>query len=121
MTVKFVQQGQLPVINVRKKATTKQFVRASQVFPSQLTKLRAWEKIRSCFSGRSIGESNYSWSAHIGVNGHNTQFKLDTGASVCMLSDQVPWLEGITLEKPQQTLRGPGDPSSKSWELSWLP
>jgi hypothetical protein len=46
MTVKFVQR----------KATTKQFVRASQVFPSQLTKLRAWGKIRSCFSGRSMGK-----------------------------------------------------------------
>ena len=30
-----------------------------------------------------------------------------------MLSDSVPWLEGITLEKPQQTLRGPGESKLK--------
>ncbi|CAB4011562.1 Transposon Ty3-I Gag-Pol poly [Paramuricea clavata] len=67
------------------------------------------------FLGEINGESNDSWTAQIGVNGHNTKlnghntkFKLDTGASVCVLSDSVPWLEGITLEKPQQTLRGPG-------------
>ncbi|CAB3995718.1 Hypothetical predicted protein [Paramuricea clavata] len=33
------------------------------------------------------------------------KFKLDTGSSVCVLSDLVPWLEGITLEKPQQKVQ----------------
>jgi hypothetical protein len=56
MRVNFVQQGQLPVISVREKATTKQFVRASQAFPSQLTNLRAGGKIRFRFSGRSMGK-----------------------------------------------------------------
>ena len=60
------------------------------------------------------GESNDSWTAQIGVNGHNTKFKLDTGASVCVLSDSVPWLEGITLEKTQQTLRGPDQEGAPS-------
>lgn len=37
-----------------------------------------------------------------------TQSLLDMGASVCVISDSVPWLKGTTLNKPQQTLRGPG-------------
>ena len=59
-----------------------------------------WED-QVLFLGEINGESNDSWTAQIGVNGHNTKFKLETGASVCVLSDSVPWLEGITLEKPQ--------------------
>ena len=43
------------------------------------------------------GESNNSWTAQTGINGHNTKFKLGTGLSVCVISGSVPWLKDITL------------------------
>ncbi len=60
------------------------------------------------FLGEVTGVGNDPWNAQIGVNDHNTKFKLDTGASVCVLSDSVPWLKEVKLEKPTHTLRGPG-------------
>ncbi len=60
------------------------------------------------FLGEVTGVGNDLWNAQIGVNDHNTKFKLDTGASVCVLSDSVPWLKEVKLEKPTRTLRGPG-------------
>ncbi|KAL9987015.1 hypothetical protein ACROYT_G001249 [Oculina patagonica] len=42
------------------------------------------------------------------VDGHETHFKLDTGAAVSIVSDQEPWLEDNQLKKSQQILRGPG-------------
>ncbi len=60
------------------------------------------------FLGEVTGVGNNPWNAQIGVNDHNTKFKLDTGASVCVLSDSVPWLKEVKLEKPTHTLRGPG-------------
>ena len=42
------------------------------------------------------------------VDGHETHFKLDTGAAVSIVSDQEPWLKANQLKKPQQILRGPG-------------
>ena len=49
------------------------------------------------------------WTAQIEVNGHNTLFKLDTGAAVTVLSDNVEWLRNISLTETSHTLRGPGN------------
>ena len=43
------------------------------------------------------------------MNGHNTLFKLDTGAVVTVLSDNVEWLRSISLKETSHTLRGPGN------------
>ena len=47
--------------------------------------------------------------AQIGVNGHTTRFKLDTGAAVTVLSDDVQWLQDVELTKTSQVLHGPGN------------
>ena len=41
------------------------------------------------------------------VDGHETHFKLHTGAAVSVVSDKEPWLKDHQLTK-QQILRGPG-------------
>ncbi|XP_067940218.1 uncharacterized protein [Watersipora subatra] len=50
-----------------------------------------------------------AWKAEIEVNGHNTSFKLDTGADGTVISDKVPWLKDIQLEKTNSHLCGLGD------------
>ena len=42
------------------------------------------------------------------MDGHETHFKLDTGAAVSIVSDKEPWLKDHQLTKSQQILRGPG-------------
>ena len=42
------------------------------------------------------------------MDGHETHFKLDTGAAVSIVSDKEPWLKDYQLTKSQQILRGPG-------------
>ena len=59
------------------------------------------------FLGEIGSDKNY-WSAQIGVNGRTTRFKLDTGAAVTVLSDDVQWLQDVELTKTSQVLRGPG-------------
>ena len=49
-----------------------------------------------------------NWSAEIEVNGHDTKFKLDTGAGVSVVSDRETWLQSENLLTTKQTLRGPG-------------
>jgi hypothetical protein len=49
------------------------------------------------------------WTAEISVNDHPpTLFKLDTGATVSVVSDTVPWLDTEKLSTTKQILRGPG-------------
>ena len=45
----------------------------------------------------------------LGVNGQNTRFKLDTGAAVTVIGDNILWLKDQVLVKPKKTLRGPGN------------
>jgi len=47
-------------------------------------------------------------TAIVKVDGHETHFKLDTGAAVSIVSDKEPWLKDHQLTKSQQILRGPG-------------
>ena len=42
------------------------------------------------------------------VDGHETRFKLDTGAAVSVVSDKEPWLKDHQLTRSHQNLRGPG-------------
>ena len=48
------------------------------------------------------------WTATLKVNGHPTTFKLDTGAAVSVINSNEPWLKGITLQKADKILCGPG-------------
>ena len=43
------------------------------------------------------------------MNGRTTRFKLDTGAAVTVLSDDVQWLQDVELTKTYQVLHGPGN------------
>ena len=43
------------------------------------------------------------------MNAYNTLFKLDTGADVTVLSDNVEWLRSISLTETSYMLHGPGD------------
>ena len=43
------------------------------------------------------------WSAEIEVNGHDTKFKLDTGARVSVVSDRENWLQSENLLTTKQT------------------
>ena len=43
------------------------------------------------------------------MNDRTTRFKLDTGAAVTVLSDDVQWLQNVELTKTSQVLRGPGN------------
>ena len=43
------------------------------------------------------------------MNGRTTLFKLDTGAAVIVLSDDVQWLQEVEITKTSQVLRGPGN------------
>ena len=50
-----------------------------------------------------------STQAQIELDSHNTLFKLDTGAAVTVLSDNVEWLRSISLTETSHTLRGRGN------------
>ena len=60
------------------------------------------------FTGELQIGSVEGWKATVEVNGHDTHFKLDTGADGTVVSSSEPWLKGVKLAKPKMTLRGPG-------------
>ena len=60
------------------------------------------------FLGSLEQEYDEMRTATLKVNGHPTTFKLDTGAAVSVISSNEPWLKGITLQKADKILRGPG-------------
>ena len=59
-----------------------------------------------------LGEVNCGvgdfWTAVVKVDGHETRFKLDTGAVISIISDREPWLKDQQLSTTNQALRGPG-------------
>ena len=59
------------------------------------------------FLGEISTNKDY-WTADISVDGHKTCFKLDTGATVSVVSDAEPWLAERKLNTTSQSLRGPG-------------
>ena len=64
----------------------------------------------------SVGEVNNTNShlrVDLKVNGHQTTFKLDTGAAVSVISDKEPWVHTQPLSPSDQPLRGPGDTNLK--------
>ena len=72
--------------------------------------LKAKRTSQPTFSGlltRTFEFDNY-WTATLSVDGHPTVFKLDTGASVSVISSKEPWLQGQQLQPSRKILRGPG-------------
>jgi transposase InsO family protein len=49
-----------------------------------------------------------AWRADVDVNGHMTDFKLDTGADGTVISDSIPWLNKVQLQETGVKLYGPG-------------
>ena len=47
-----------------------------------------------------IGSNAEYWKANVSVNDNSTSFKLDTGASVTVISDKEHWLQKQKLDKP---------------------
>ena len=58
------------------------------------------------------------WTATLSVDGHPTVFKLDTGASVSVISSKEPWLQGQQLQPSRKILRGPGGSTRPHWAHS---
>ena len=48
------------------------------------------------------------WSAQIAVNGNNTEFKLDSGSKITVVSDTTRWIQHKELETVRSNFRGPG-------------
>ena len=61
------------------------------------------------FLGEIKIHSSDFWSTQIYVNGNKTEFKLDCGAKVSILSSSVPWLKEEDLQPTSQVLKGAGD------------
>ena len=80
----------------------------------RLTKLQIPKKSTFSSSVKSVAK----------VDGHDTRFKLDTGAAVSIVSDREPWLKDKQLSNTRQILRGQGRRipsknslnSSQAWE-----
>ena len=53
------------------------------------------------FLGEVYSSDAVFWTAVVKVDGHETHFKLDTGAAVSIVSDQEPWLKDNQLKKSQ--------------------
>ena len=60
------------------------------------------------FLGSIDQDLENQWTATITVNGHPTQFKLDTGASVSVIKSGESCLQGRPLQHSNKILRGPG-------------
>ena len=66
------------------------------------------EEVEVPFLGEICCSEGNFWTAIVKVDGHETHFKLDTGAAVSIVSDKEPWLKDYQLTKSQQILRGLG-------------
>ena len=75
---------------------------------SSVNEVADLEEVEIPFLGEVYSSDADFWTAVVKVDGHETHFKLDTGAAVSIVSDQEPWLKDNQLKKSQQILRGPG-------------
>lgn len=66
------------------------------------------KEVKVPFLGEVCSSKADFWTAIVKVDGHETHFKLDTGAAVSIVSDKEPWLKDHQLMKLQQILRGSG-------------
>ena len=66
------------------------------------------EEVEVPFLGEVYSSEADFWTTSVKVDGHETHFKLDTGAAVSIVSDKESWLKDHQLTKSQQILRGPG-------------
>ena len=73
--------------------------------PRQVTEVTSQPE--SYFLGE-VKASKPHWSAVVEVNGIATEFKLDCGAEVTVLTEDCPALVGVTLKESHQPLVGPG-------------
>ena len=65
------------------------------------------EEVEVPFLGEVYSSEADFWTASVKVDGHETHFKLDTGAAISIVSDKESWLKDHQLTKSQQILRGP--------------
>ena len=72
-----------------------------------INKVADLEEVEVPFHGEVYSSEADFWTAIVKVDGHETHFKLDTGAAVSIVSDKEPWLKNHQLTKSQQILRGP--------------
>ena len=77
-------------------------------YPRKVHAVEEEEEEHILFLGEIGSNENY-WNARIGVIGRTTRFKLNTGAAVTVLSDDVQWLQDVELTKTSQVLRGLGN------------
>ncbi|XP_054765371.2 uncharacterized protein K02A2.6-like [Lytechinus pictus] len=87
-----------------KQKETKGKARVSEVDASD-----AFDDIDIPFLGEIRENEKTYWSAAILVDGLETHFKLDTGASVTVLSDSTPWLNRNKIQPTNKKLLGPGE------------
>ncbi|XP_068733036.1 uncharacterized protein [Montipora capricornis] len=94
--------------NCNKKGHFQSVCLSKKPYPRKVHAVEEQEEEDILFLGEIGCEENY-WSAQIGVNGRTTRLKLDTGAAVTVLSDDVQWLQDVELTKTSQVLCGPGN------------
>ncbi|XP_077863848.1 uncharacterized protein LOC144348251 [Saccoglossus kowalevskii] len=84
----------------------KKVCRSTRQESSKINEVHNLKEIQIPFLGEVYGRDDY-WSAEIKVNGHDTHFKLDTGATVSVISDKLPWLNEAKLSSTRQSFCGP--------------
>ena len=65
-------------------------------------------EVETVFLGEVKDTNKSYWGADVQVNGNITHFKLDSGAAVTVLSDELQWLRGRKLKPADKRLCGPG-------------
>ena len=58
------------------------------------------------------------------LNGNPVQFKIDTGANVNAISEEIfQRLDGVTLRETSKSLHGPSKqaPANNAWTIHWDP
>ncbi|KAL9985670.1 hypothetical protein ACROYT_G008096 [Oculina patagonica] len=63
------------------------------------------EEVEVPFLGEVYSSDADFWTAVVKVDGHETHFKLDTGAAVSIVSDQEPWLKDNQISETVYVLK----------------